>query len=105
MAREVVTSDIKRRMIEQTEALLATKGLHGASFTEVLEAAGAPRGSLYHHFPGGKDQLVAAALDLAAERAFARLDELRGRPATEVAEGFIGGWRTSLKRANLQVSC
>jgi len=38
----------------------------GTSFSEVLEATGAPRGSVYHHFPGGKDQLVKAALDWAA---------------------------------------
>jgi AcrR family transcriptional regulator len=92
-------------MIEQTVVLLATRGLHGASFTEVLEAAGAPRGSLYHHFPGGKDQLVMAALDQAAEHAFARLDGLKGRPAVEVAESFIAGWRDALKRARLEVSC
>jgi len=92
-------------MIEQMAVLLATKGLQGASFSEVIAAAGAPRGSLYHHFPGGKDQLVAAALELGAQRAFAHLDSFKGRPAVEVAAGFIGGWRALLEHASLRAGC
>ena len=100
-----MASDVKQRMIEQMVRLLATKGLQGSSFSEVLEASGAPRGSLYHHFPGGKDELVIAALDLAAGRAFAHIDSMRGRPAVEVARGFIGAWRGMLEQTSLQASC
>jgi len=57
--------DTRQKMIERAAILLAQKGLQGASFSEVLEASGAPRGSLYHHFPGGKDELVLAAVALA----------------------------------------
>ena len=49
--------------------LLAQKGVQGTSFMDVLEATGAPRGSLYHHFPGGKDELVLAAMDEASREA------------------------------------
>ena len=52
--------------------LLATKGVEGTSFAEVLEATDSPRGSVYHHFPGGKPELLHAALDLASERGLAR---------------------------------
>ena len=41
-----MTSDVKQRMIDKAVVLLARKGLQRASFSEVLEAAGAPRGSL-----------------------------------------------------------
>lgn len=92
-------------MVEQMALLLATKGLQGASFSEVLSAAGAPRGSLYHYFPDGKDQLVNAALDFAAQRAFRVIDTLRGWPAVEVATGFIAAWRTLLERASLEAGC
>ncbi len=105
MAREVVTSDIKRRMIEQTEALLAKKGLHGTSFTEVLQASGAPRGSLYHHFPGGKEELVLAALGTARDMAILSLESLRGKPAEEIARAFFVLWRTVLSRSNLDAGC
>ncbi len=48
-----VSDGVKQRMIREAALALARKGLQRASFAEVLEASGAPRGSLYHHFPGG----------------------------------------------------
>ena len=41
-----------------TALLLRQRGYHGTSLNDILSASGAPRGSLYFHFPGGKDQLV-----------------------------------------------
>ncbi|HAM27085.1 MAG TPA: TetR/AcrR family transcriptional regulator, partial [Microbacteriaceae bacterium] len=45
-------------MAEGAALLLAKHGLQGTSFSEVLELTGAPRGSVYHHFPNGKNQLI-----------------------------------------------
>ncbi|TJW32078.1 MAG: TetR/AcrR family transcriptional regulator [Mesorhizobium sp.] len=45
-------------MLEATALLLRQRGYHGTSLNDILSASGAPRGSLYFHFPGGKDQLV-----------------------------------------------
>lgn len=56
--------DVRARMVESAVELLARRGLLATSFSEVLERSGAPRGSVYHHFPGGKDELVGSALDL-----------------------------------------
>jgi TetR/AcrR family transcriptional regulator, lmrAB and yxaGH operons repressor len=97
--------NVKTKMIERTALLLATKGLQGTSFTEILEQSGAPRGSLYHHFPGGKDELVLAALKLAGNHALARMEALRGRPAPEIAKGFIGLWRELLIKSNFSAGC
>ena len=88
------------RMIDGAAVLLAKRGLQGASFSEVLEATGAPRGSIYHHFPGGKDELVAAAIARVSERTLARLTELGGS-ATSLTEGFLGLWRALLDRSGL----
>jgi hypothetical protein len=38
-------------MVESAVTLLAMRGLQGTSFSDVLERSGAPRGSIYHHFP------------------------------------------------------
>ncbi len=56
-----MVSDAKSRMIEGAARLLAEKGLQETSFSEVLALTGAPRGSIYHHFPDGKASLVAQA--------------------------------------------
>jgi len=53
-----VASDTRTRMLEATAGLLRQRGYHGTSLNDILTASGAPRGSLYFHFPGGKDQLV-----------------------------------------------
>ncbi|MBN9336033.1 TetR/AcrR family transcriptional regulator, partial [Devosia sp.] len=85
--------------------LLARKGLQGASFSQILEESGAPRGSLYHHFPGGKDELVLEAIVLAGDQALGVLDTLNGKSAEEVAATFIALWRTLLSRSDFGASC
>ncbi|MEK8131787.1 TetR/AcrR family transcriptional regulator [Paenibacillus filicis] len=94
----------RERMIEGAVKLLAMRGLH-ASFTEIIEATGAPRGSIYHHFPGGKDQLIAEAIDLAGTQAIGIINALEGQPAEIVAGQFIGIWRALLTNTNYQAGC
>ncbi len=55
-------------MILATLDLLRGAGLAGAGINPIVEASGAPKGSVYHFFPAGKHQLVTAALK-EAERA------------------------------------
>jgi TetR/AcrR family transcriptional repressor of lmrAB and yxaGH operons len=66
---EIMASDTRTRMIETTARLLQHRGYHGASLNEILEACGAPRGSLYFHFPGGKEQLAIEATRAAVDEA------------------------------------
>jgi TetR/AcrR family transcriptional regulator, lmrAB and yxaGH operons repressor len=47
--------------------LLAEKGYAGMELRDVAERGKAPRGSIYHHFPGGKRQLAAEAAQLEGE--------------------------------------
>jgi TetR/AcrR family transcriptional repressor of lmrAB and yxaGH operons len=100
-----VASDTRRRMIEGATRLLAQRGLQETSFSEVLELTGAPRGSIYHHFPDGKDQLVAAALDLAGGHAIELINRMQGASAEEVTKRFLAIWRELLVRSNLQAGC
>jgi AcrR family transcriptional regulator len=54
----MANKDTREHMIESTAGLVHRLGFHGTSLNEVLTESGAPRGSLYYHFPGGKEQLV-----------------------------------------------
>src|SRR5215813_14477963 len=76
-----MTKDTRTRMIETTARLLQHRGYHGTSLSDILERSGAPRGSLYFHFPGGKDQLAIeatrAAVDEATEALRASLAEAK----------------------------
>src|ERR1700722_4984546 len=84
---------VRSRMVEGAVRLLATKGVEGTSFAEVLEATDSPRGSVYHHFPRGKPELLHAALDLASERGGAAVGASRGQPSEVVVERFLALWR------------
>jgi AcrR family transcriptional regulator len=92
-------------MIESAVTLLAIRGLQGTAFSDVLERSGAPRGSIYHHFPDGKDQLVDAAIELAGEHALRVLDAVEGAPPVEVTRYFLELWRQVLTRSNLRAGC
>jgi AcrR family transcriptional regulator len=100
-----VPTDTRRKMIESAVTLLAMRGLQGTSFSDVLERSGAPRGSIYHHFPDGKDQLVDAAIELAGDRALGVLDAVEGAPPMEVTRYFLDLWRQVLVRSNLRAGC
>jgi len=93
------------RMVEGAALLLGRRGLQGTSFSEVLEATGSPRGSVYHHFPGGKDQLVKAALDWAAAYMARAMDPSEGAPAEEITDLFLQTWRGILARSGFRSGC
>jgi AcrR family transcriptional regulator len=96
---------VRDKMVEGAMALLARRGLQATSFSEVLAATGAPRGSLYHHFPDGKDQLVAAALEQAGAVLSNALDAVAGQPAQAVVERFLAIWRAVLTRSQCEAGC
>ena len=97
--------NVRAEMVAGAARLLATKGLDGTSFAEVLAATGAPRGSTYHHFPGGKRELVQGAVELAGERAMAALEPIRGEPAPVVIRRFLGLWRQLLQVSDFGAGC
>jgi TetR/AcrR family transcriptional repressor of lmrAB and yxaGH operons len=96
---------VRARMVEGAVRLLATRGVEGTSFAEVLEATDSPRGSVYHHFPGGKPELLHAALDLASERGLAAMEATRGQPSVIVIERFLALWRGLLDWSRLTAGC
>jgi AcrR family transcriptional regulator len=97
--------DVRTKMVKGAAGLLATKGVEGTSFAEVLAVTDAPRGSIYHHFPGGKSELVHAALDLVSTRALAVMESKRGSSAKAIVEQFLDLWRQLLDYSELTAGC
>jgi AcrR family transcriptional regulator len=66
----VMTSRSPRERTVRSAALLfRERGVGRTGLRDVVEHAGAPRGSLQYYFPGGKEQLLAEAMKWMAERA------------------------------------
>lgn len=57
--------DSRERFLEATAKLVRARGFAATSMGDIVQESGAPKGSLYFHFPEGKDQLVAQALERA----------------------------------------
>ena len=100
-----MVADVKRKMIVETALSLARRGLQRTSFSEILAASGAPRGSLYHHFPGGKDELVLAALEAAGDYALGAIERSAGASAVDVASSFVTLWRSVLAGSDFGAGC
>jgi len=79
--------DSREKTLAAAAKLFRQQGYHGTALQEILRAGGSPRGSLYFHFPNGKEEIGEAALALAGEgvrRAIARAAE-----TSESAEIFL----------------
>jgi AcrR family transcriptional regulator len=103
--KDMAPGDVRTKMVKGAAGLLATKGVEGTSFAEVLDATDSPRGSVYHHFPGGKSELVHAALDLVSSRALAVMESRRGSSAEAIVKEFLDLWRQLLDSSDLTAGC
>ncbi|MDB1088067.1 TetR/AcrR family transcriptional regulator [Streptomyces sp. ACA25] len=82
-------AETRDRLLEATQESVETAGYFGTGLNQVIAASGTPRGSLYFHFPGGKDQLVAESV----RRAGRTIGGTLGSPAgsgPSVAEAVDG---------------
>ena len=101
----MMARSVRERMVDSAVVLLAQRGFQGASFSEVLAHSQAPRGSIYHHFPDGKEQLIGAAVDHAGARAVLLLDALSGLGPAEIIDAFMALWRAVLERSGFTAGC
>ena len=88
-----MTKTTRDKLIDAMIDALQRKGLHGVGLSELLAGAAAPKGSLYHHFPGGKTELAVAAIERIgqrAEQAFATLFERQSEPLEALATWLDG---------------
>jgi len=92
-------------MVRSALALFAQRGTQGTSFADVLARSGAPRGSVYHHFPGGKDELVGAALEHMAEDRDGVLSRLDGADAVGIVDRFVDMWQALLRHTDFAAGC
>lgn len=97
--------NVREQMIRGASELLASRGVQGTSFADVLAHTGAPRGSIYHHFPGGKEELVREAVRSVGDGVVALLDALDVGDPAQVVDGFVDGWRAVLLGGGYSSGC
>lgn len=67
-------TNTRDRMIDAAKTGLRTSGVTATSFSDVLARAGAARGAIYHHFPGGRKELTLAVIASTADNVATGLD-------------------------------
>jgi TetR/AcrR family transcriptional regulator, lmrAB and yxaGH operons repressor len=100
-----VTRDSRVRMVRSAASLIGSRGLNGTSFADVIAASGAPRGSIYHHFPRGKSQLAEDAIEWISDVV---LTHIHGCPAStpaDVLTCFAELWRQSVLASRGSAGC
>ncbi|MBU3182903.1 TetR/AcrR family transcriptional regulator [Clostridium psychrophilum] len=60
--------NVKEKFIETASKLFQIKGYNATGLNEILAKSGAPKGSLYYHFPKGKEQLALESVNLAGQK-------------------------------------
>jgi len=100
-------SDSKGKTLTAAAKLFRQQGYHGTALHDILAAGGSPRGSLYFHFPRGKEEIGEAALTLAGEAV--RQAIALAAETSESAEVFLTriarGMASDLEKSGYQEGC
>jgi AcrR family transcriptional regulator len=96
-------------MVRSAAQLIRRQGVTGTGMREIVTAAEAPRGSLQHYFPGGKEELVSDALlwmgDVAARRIRRCMRELDPRTPSALLAAVVETWRRDLSTEKFSAGC
>jgi TetR/AcrR family transcriptional repressor of lmrAB and yxaGH operons len=100
-------SDAKDRMIAAARRLFREHGYLGTALSDVVTESAAPRGSIYFHFPGGKEELAGEVTLLHAGDHIAHINRAAAATSTagQLIEAFIGRIRDELTSSNYREGC
>jgi TetR/AcrR family transcriptional repressor of lmrAB and yxaGH operons len=97
--------ETRTKMLVSAVEVLRERGAAGVTIDEVLARSGAPRGSVYHHFPGGRTQILREALNFAGDEITASIDEAAGESATVLLRRFVQLWEDALTESDYTAGC
>lgn len=93
----------RERMVMSAALLIRERGAHATAISDVLEHSGAPRGSAYHYFPGGRTQLLCEAVDYAGDHVAAIIAEAES--GAELIDTLIDKYRRQLLDSDFRAGC
>jgi AcrR family transcriptional regulator len=93
----------RERMVISAALLIRERGAQPTAIADVLEHSGAPRGSAYHYFPGGRNQLLCEAIDYAGEYVAARIAD--SKSGLDMLDDLIAYYRNELVRSDYRAGC
>lgn len=102
-----MTTDARQRILAAAGRLLRRKGFRGTGLAEIIAESDAPRGSIYYHFPNGKEQIVREAMLAEVRRISEVLMTLtRESPGpVEAIRAYVLGAAEELERSGFLFGC
>lgn len=95
----------RRAMLVAAVDVLRERGAAGLTIDEVLTRSGAPRGSVYYHFPRGRNQLLTEALNYAGDSITAVIDAAADRGGMGLVRRFVDFWERALAGSAYSAGC
>jgi AcrR family transcriptional regulator len=100
-------SDAKQKMVQAAKQLMRERGYNATAFSDVLKLSGAPRGSVYFHFPGGKTELAIEAAAAHAHEQVEMIDRAaeQADSATRLIELYVDLGRKGMVAGDYTRGC
>jgi TetR/AcrR family transcriptional repressor of lmrAB and yxaGH operons len=92
-------------MLVSAAEVLRERGAAGVTIDEVLARSGAPRGSVYYHFPEGRNQILTEALQYAGEAITEVIDEAVQKGGLYLVRRFVAFWEDLLVESGFTAGC
>ena len=93
-------------MLDAAIAVMRERGAVGLSIDEVLARSGCPRGSVYHHFPGGRAELQRRTLDYAGESFAGMIQRAAAKGGSAaVIDRIVAFWNKVLRDSDFRAGC
>ena len=100
-----MSNDTRARMVHTTAKLLQRQGYHGTGLNQIVAVADAPKGSIYFHFPGGKEQLTVEAIAHSASYLEGAMDKLQSTTAVDALDSYLAAVARRLERTEFCEGC
>jgi AcrR family transcriptional regulator len=97
--------DTRTKMLISAAEVMRERGAAGVTIDEVLARSGAPRGSVYYHFPEGRNQILTEALQYAGDAITADIDNAAAQGAMALLRQFVEFWERLLADSDFNAGC
>lgn len=96
-------SDTRDRLLSAAQRLFRKRGYHATGLSDILEAALAPKGSLYHHFPGGKEAIGVCVVEKISSSLLTLLAQSRARSTEAILLKTGAQMLVSMEKTNYEL--
>lgn len=100
-----VRTDTRQKMLVSSVELLRERGAGGVTVDAVLSRSRSPRGSVYHHFPGGRSEIISEALALAGDTIGTIIEQATTMGSLGALRRFGRFWNKLLRESDFNAGC